>query len=264
MSANLYDGQYNGNVTLDARSNALKLAIDEKITGVQAGPLLNDLSGDAPISGTATASAKLTGAGSNVDQIKATLTGSGNFAFTDGALKGINIGESIRKAKAALKGESLTPSNEPVETDFASLRGSFKATNGLISNQDLALMSPLLRVNGAGNANLPTETIDYALKVSIVETSKGQGGKDLADLKGLTIPVKITGTFQSPKPSVDLASLFEQKAKDEAKQKIKEKLDEKLGDKLGGLLGGSSNDGEATESGSSDKVDPKELLKGFF
>jgi AsmA protein len=264
MSANLYDGQYNGNVTLDARSNALKLAIDEKITGVQAGPLLNDLSGDAPISGTATASAKLTGAGSNVDQIKATLTGSGNFAFTDGALKGINIGESIRKAKAALKGESLPQSNEPVETDFASLSGSFKATNGLISNQDLALMSPLLRVSGAGNANLPTEAIDYALKVSIVETSKGQGGKDLADLKGLTIPVKISGTFQSPKPSVDLASLFEQKAKDEAKQKIKEKLDEKLGDKLGGLLGGSSKDGEATESGSSDKVDPKELLKGFF
>ena len=263
MSANLYDGQYKGNVTLDARGKALKLAIDENISGVQAEPLLNDLSGDAPISGTATASAKLTGTGANVDQIKATLTGSGKFAFTDGALKGINIGESIRKAKAALKGESLPDSGAPVETDFASLSGSFKATNGLISNQDLALMSPLLRVSGAGKANLPTEAIDYGLKVAIVETSKGQGGKELDDLKGLTIPVKITGTFQEPKPSVDLASLFKQKAKDDAKKKIQEKLDEKLGGKLGGLLGGSSSD-EGSDSDSSEKVDPKQLLKGFF
>jgi hypothetical protein len=54
------------------------------------------------------------------------------------------------------------------------------------------------------------------------------------------------------------------KPKKKLNKKIKEKLDEKLGDKLGGLLGGSSKDGEATESGSSDKVDPKELLKGFF
>lgn len=265
MSANLYQGEYKGNVSLDARGKALKLAIDENISGVQAGPLLKDLSGDDTISGTANASAKLTGTGANVDQIKQTLTGSGKFAFTNGALKGINIGESIRKAKAALKGEKLAESNEPVQTDFSSLSGSFKATNGLISNQDLEVMSPLLRVNGAGTANLPTEAIDYGLKVSIVETSKGQGGKELEDLKGLTIPVKITGTFKQPSPTVDLASLFEQKAKDEVKKKVSEKLEEKLGGKLGGLLGGSSSEeGDSKDEGSSEKVDPKELLKGFF
>lgn len=259
MSANLYQGQYNGNVTLDARGKALKLAINEKISDVQAGPLLQDMNGDAPISGTANASAQLTGAGANVDQIKNTLTGSGMFAFKNGAVKGINIGESIRKAKAALKGKKIADSGAPLQTDFASLTGSFTAKNGLISNQDLALMSPLLRVNGAGTANLPTEAINYNVKVAIVETSKGQGGKELADLKGLKIPVKITGTFQEPKPKVDLANLFKQKTKDEAKKKIKEKLDKKLGGKLGDLLGDSSSDEKSDE-----KVDPAKLLKGFF
>ncbi|KAJ0346609.1 hypothetical protein COL154_013879, partial [Colletotrichum chrysophilum] len=98
----------------------------------------------------------------------------GDFAFTDGALKGINIAESIRKAKAALKGESLPASSETEQTDFSSLSGSFTAKNGLVDNQDLKLMSPLLRVNGAGTANLPTQKIDYGLKVSVVGSTEGQ------------------------------------------------------------------------------------------
>jgi len=239
MSANLYQGQYKGNVALDARGKTLKLSINENLKGVQAGPLLKDLSGDDKISGVANAQVKLSGNGATVDQIKQTLTGNGQFSFTNGALKGINVAESIRKAKAALKGEKLAPSDEPVQTDFSSLTGSFTAKNGIISNQDLVTMAPLLRINGAGTIDLPKENINYGLKVAIVGTSKGQGSVDLSDLNGLTIPVKITGTFANPKPTVDLASLFKEKATAEVKAKVADKLKEQLGGDLGGLLGGA-------------------------
>jgi len=249
MSANLYQGQYKGNVTLDARGKTLKLSLDENLKGVQAGPLLKDLSGDDKISGVANAQAKLTGNGATVTQIKQTLTGNGQFSFTDGALKGVNVAESIRKAKAALKGEKLAPSDAPLQTDFSSLTGSFTAKNGIISNQDLITKAPLLRINGAGTVDLPKENIDYALKVAIVGTSKGQGSLNLDDLKGLTIPIKITGTFANPKPTVDLASLFKDKAKEEVKAKVADKLKDKLGVDLGGLLGG-------TEANSSNEPAP--------
>ena len=239
LSANMYQGQYQGNVGLDARGKTLKLSINENLKGVQAGPLLKDLTGDDKLSGVANAKVVLTGNGATVTQIKQTLSGDGNFSFTDGAVKGVNIAESIRKAKAALKGEKLAASNEPLQTDFSTLSGSFKATNGIFNNQDLLAMSPLLRINGAGNVDLPKEGIDYGLKVSIVETSTGQGGKALADLKGLTIPVKITGTFSQPKPSVDLASILKDKATAEVKAKIADKLKDKVGGDLGGLLGGA-------------------------
>lgn len=253
MRADLYQGQYNGNVSLDARGDKLKLAIDESVKGVQAEPLLKDMAGEAKITGTANASAKLTGSGATVDEIKQTLSGNGGFSFTDGALKGINIAESIRKAKAALSGQKLGDSGEPVQTDFSALSGTFTAKNGLIDNQDLALKSPLLRISGAGQASLPKETIDYSLKVAIVGTISGQGGKELAELKGLTIPVKIGGTFSEPKPTVDLASMVQDKAKEELKAKAEEKIKEKLGDDLGGLLGGalgtkSAEDAEPSES----------------
>lgn len=238
MSANLYQGQYKGNVSLDARGKTLKLAIDESLEGVQAGPLLKDLTGDDKISGVANAKAKLSGNGATVEQIKQTLTGNGNFSFTDGALKGINIAESIRKAKAALKGKKLAESDAPVQTDFSSLSGSFKATNGVINNQDLLAMSPLLRINGAGIVDLAKNAMDYGVDVSIVGTSSGQGGKELADLKGLTIPVKLKGSLDDPSISVDLASILKQQATDEFQDKATEKLTDELGDDVGGLVGG--------------------------
>jgi AsmA protein len=173
-----------------------------------------------------------------------------------------------------------------VKTDFSSLTGSFIAKNGVINNQDLLVKSPLLRIDGAGKINLPKEGINYGLKVSIVESANGQGGKDLTDLKGLTIPVKITGSFDNPKPTVDLASLFKNKAKEEVKAKIADKLKGKLGDDLGGLLGGvlgtdkpkpvtpETTDGKATEEAKPEepaksvedqaKDALKDKLKGFF
>ena len=237
LNVNLYQGTYKGNINLDAQGETLKLSINENLAGVQAGPLLTDLNGDNSLSGTANAHIKLSGNGATIAQIKQSLRGNGNFSFKNGAVKGINIAESIRKAKAALKGETIT-SASPLQTDFASLTGSFIATKGLISNQDLLVMSPLLRINGAGTINLPQEGIDYALKVSIVDTSKGQNGADLAELKGLTIPVKIAGSFSAPKPSVDLVSLFKEKAEQEVKDKLSEKLQDEVGGDLGGLLEG--------------------------
>jgi len=281
MSANMYQGQYQGNVGLDARGKTLKLSLNESLKGVKVGPLLKDLTGDDKLSGIANAQAKLTGNGATMMQIKQTLSGNGNFSFTDGAVKGVNIAESIRKAKAALKGDKLPASDSPVQTDFSNLSGSFTATNGIFDNQDLLAMSPLLRINGAGKIDLPREGIDYGLKVSIVETSSGQGGKELADLKGLTVPVKITGTFSNPKPSVDLASMLKEKATEEVKAKVADKLKDKLGGDLGGLLDGildpKSADPKtdpATDAPADPAVEPvpqktpeqelKDKLKGFF
>ena len=116
------------------------------------------------------------------------------------------------------------------------------------------MASPLLRVDGAGSANLGSEAIDYGLTVAIVGSLEGQDAKDLAELKGLSLPLKITGTFSEPKPRIDMANLMQAQAKEKLKAALAEKLDteklqeklqdklgdqmgEQLGDKLGGLLG---------------------------
>ena len=92
------------------------------------------------------------------------------------------------------------------------------------------------------------------LNTSIVETDQGQAGKELAELKALTIPIKISGSFDKPKFALDLKPILKAKAKaelkrqkaklkkkadkklDKEKEKIKKKLEDKLRDKLKGLF----------------------------
>jgi AsmA protein len=83
--------------------------------------------------------------------------------------------------------------------------------------------------------------LDYLTSIVIVNTNSGQGGENLNDLKGFTIPVRFTGPLASPKYAVDTKALLkanagkqldkkkrELKAAVEAKKiELKEKSDEK-------------------------------------
>ena len=107
------------------------------------------------------------------------------------------------------------------------------------------MLSPLLRLKGAGTANIIKETINYKLGVTVVGSLKGQGGATDDQLSGLNIPLKVTGTFAKPKFGLDTSGALKskldaekKKLKQKAKDKLKEKLEGKLGDKLGDKLKG--------------------------
>jgi AsmA protein len=235
LGASLYSGKYSGDITLDARKDTPRIAINEKLSGVQAGPLLQDLTGDARVQGTADVTAKLTGSGTNADAIKQTLNGTTSFSLTEGSVKGVNIAALIRKAQAKLKGEPAPQDSQPNQTDFSVMQGTTTVSNGVVSNDDLLVQSPLLRISGKGQVSLPAETIDYTLTTKLVGTLKGQGGKSLEELKGVAIPVRVGGTFSKPTYVPDLGAALSDAAKARLEEKVeeqKQKLQEKLGDEL--------------------------------
>ena len=243
------------------------ISLNETLRGVQAGPLLLDLTDNERISGRADAEVQLTLRGADPDSVKRTLNGSARFAFSDGAVKGINIGRLIRQAKAQLSGTALDDAEGPVQTDFSELLASVDVRDGVARNDDLSAKSPLLRVNGEGQADLPADQVDYRLTVALVDTSQGQGGKELADLRGIPIPIKISGALTDPSIGLDLAAVVQkqteavvqQKADElaaKAKEKIGKELEDTLGDKLGEQLGEQAGEALKGEAG--------KLLKGLF
>lgn len=237
-SAALYQGAYQGKVTLDVRGKQPKVAVDERLNGIQAGPLLKDLTGKDRITGAADLAAKLTFKGIEPDAVKKTLNGTMNFAFRDGAVKGINVAQLIRVAQARIKGQPVPPETGPNQTDFTELTGSAKVTNGVVRNDDLLAKSPLLRVSGKGTASLPAETLDYVLTTKIVGSLEGQGGAGLDELKGVAIPIRISGTFAEPKYAVQLDEVLKERAKQEVEKQIEKKLGDKLPEGVGGALKG--------------------------
>ncbi len=236
-TAELYEGRYAGDIRLDVRGREPVFAMDEQVTGIQAGPLLEDLTGKAAMTGRGDVKVKLSGRGVDPERIKPTLDGNLSFAFRDGAIAGINIPRMIREARARLRGETLPPSDEPNQTDFASLTATAVVKGGVLLNNDLSLQSPLLRVAGKGKVDLPRDWIDYLLTVKLVGTLEGAGGKSMEELRGVPIPVRIKGPLQSPGFNVELDKVLKKAVEKKVKKKVEEKLQKKLGDRLKGPLG---------------------------
>ena len=257
FTVNLYSGSMTANVSMDVKGQEPKLDIKNSLAGVQAGPLLNDLTGKDMITGTTEFKADITASGADADAIERTLNGTAAFAFKEGAIKGVNIARMIREATSVLKGQSLQAAEEPLQTDFAVLSGSVDLTNGVAVNKNLTMKSPLLRVTGEGKINIPQETIDYLLTANVVGTLAGQGGKSLEQLGNIPVPIRVSGTFTEPKFNLDTQALAKALAEGKLKAETN-KLEESLKQKF--LGGQQEKSGEGVSSKAEDEL--KKLIPG--
>lgn len=234
LQALLYDGKLSGRLEVDVRRKTPRIALRNQLVGVQAGPLLQDLTGKDRMTGTGNVDTDLRMIGMSDAEIRRSLNGTARFTFRDGAVKGVNVAQLIRQAQAQLSGGSVP--NEPQQTDFTDLTGSATITNGVVDNQDLMARSPLLRIGGKGQANLPADSVDYLLTTELVKSLEGQDSTK--SIAGLAIPVRIKGKLTDPNYAVDLQSVMQSKLKDKAKEKLDTLIEDKAGDKVKGLLKG--------------------------
>ncbi len=232
ISASLYQGTLLGSAS--ANANGTLFSVKQQLAGVSIGPLMRDAAGKDFLEGRGNVQMDVQTSGATVATLKKALNGTASLNLKDGALKGINLAESFRKAKAALgaKGATEQAANKTDKTDFSEMSASFVIRNGVAHNEDLSAKSPFLRLSGAGDINLGADTMDYLAKAAIVNSAGGQGGKELDSIKGLTVPVRLTGPFDSLKYSIDYAAMVSESAK----QQVQQKVQEQLGDKLKGLF----------------------------
>ena len=231
LSADLYEGKLTASALVNGSQKVASYRFNQSLKGVKVRQLLKDAADVDFLSGGANFSLAGSGRSLLVDRVKQNLKAKGEFSVTDGSLYGVNIPQMIRSAQAKLKGDFSEAATGEEKTDFSSLTGSFHVSNGEANNPDLKMSSPLIRLAGAGSANIVSETLDYKLKTSLVGSLKGQGGSDLS---GVDIPLKISGTFAEPKYALDTSGLLDSKIEQE-KEKVKDKLKDKLLEKFGGF-----------------------------
>ena len=236
LAANLYQGSVKGVASVDANTN--RIAIKQNLAGISIGPLLRDVIGQDLLEGRGNVALDLTTTGNLVSAMKKALNGTAKLELKDGAIKGINLAQSLRNAKALFTGGKREVEQGAVageKTDFSELTASFDIKNGIAHNGDFLAKSPFLRLAGEGDINLPDSTLNYLAKAAVVASSAGQGGKEMADLKGLTIPVRASGPFTALKFKLEFGSVLSDSAKqklEEQKEVIMDKLEDKLKEKL--------------------------------
>ncbi|MBU2967871.1 AsmA family protein [Pseudoalteromonas sp. C2R02] len=225
---NAYKGKGKGKIFINAKKTPYTVATNFSLTDIQAGPLLRDVIKFDKLDGTGSINWQLNTKGVNQKQFIDSLNGGLGFGFENGAIQGANIAAMVRSAKAMLKGDFTNAGldkgfDKSQQTDFAELSGTFKFKNGVGRNNDFKLFSPLIRITGKGELDLPKTNIDYKVTTGLVSSIEGQG--TTSDATGFKVPVKIKGPLHDVKIKLDVSSA----SKDELKNKVKDKLKKLFG-----------------------------------
>ncbi len=254
----LYGGQATGDLDLSVSKGVPAIHQTFKLDGLNALPFLTAVAGFERLEGKASAQLDVTSRGGSQLQLVRALNGNGKVAFTDGALVGINIAAMVRNAASAF----LDPgAGEQRKTDFGELSGTFTIKDGILTNDDMSLQAPALRVAGRGRVDLPARTLAYRIEPKAAATLEGQSGEK--NVSGVLVPVIVEGPWDDLSYRPDLTGVLDAALKNP--EAIKEQVEQ---------LGGSAKDvkrtledaakgGSGGGSGAPEDA-AKKLLKGLF
>lgn len=230
LKAQLYGGQYSGDIGIDMRAATPRLTMDEHMSGIDIAALMKDYADSQLLSGRGNLDVKLAGNGRSGDDLLKTLNGSISMNLQDGAVEGMDIWYAIAQAQSLIKKRQLAATANTKRTAFETFKVSANVVNGLATTDDLVVASQLLRITGAGTTHLVTQAINYSIHAAVLKAPPG-ADSDLGELERASIPVNITGTLTEPKVRPDVAGLVKERVKQEV-EKHREEVEDKVKDKV--------------------------------
>ncbi len=226
IKMDIFKTQVHAQAGVDVRNNKQKFSFKLNSQNIPIGDALMAVADLDKLGGSGSVDLNITTAGSSIANFKQNLNGTVATNLIDGFIKGFNLAQSVREAQAKMTGKTLPPNKEDLQTDFSSLIAKASINQGVITTQELSAQIPFMRVSGSGKINLPKESLNYLVRAKIVASDKGQGGEELQSLNGLTIPIRLKGSYLSPKISLDISGLLAEKTKAELEQKKEEFINE--------------------------------------
>lgn len=229
LAGRIWSGSIAANAFADAR--AQRVMLKGVANNIDIHAALQDVAQKDVLEGRGRVSFDLESAGKTVGEMKSRLDGEAAVQLRDGAIKGINLARTLREAKAALtmQQDAVQQARQTEKTDFSELTASFQIANGVARNRDLDVKSPFLRLGGEGAIDIGKSRIDYTARAVVANTSKGQGGAELAALRGLTVPVRLTGPLEAIDWRVQWSAVAVGAAENTLKNKLEDKLKKELG-----------------------------------
>ena len=232
FSATLFEGQYNGDIRIDASGNTPVLTVNEKIEDVQLGALAKAMFDQDNITGTINGSFALSGRGADMLAVQQSLGGNISMELNDGAFEGTDIWHELRKARALIRQEEAPEAKLPARTEFSEVSVSGPVNNGVFSSDNLKALLPFMELTGNGSVNFVDATVDYRVNARVFEKPELVGdeatAEELEDLAKVRIPIRITGPVAAPSVKPDTEKLLREAAKKEVEDKLKDKLKDLL------------------------------------
>jgi len=202
LAAGLYGGKLAGALSVDA-AQGNQIATKMTLADIAIEPLLMDLAKRNVLSGTGNLMLDLKTGGANVYAMKSGLSGALQVRLRDGAVKGIDLTQTLRDLKARFSPDAQ---NETVaadtskQTQFSEMDADLAIAKGVATVKRLSFVSPLLRVTQGDPATIDfvKSELDLVARARVINPAANPDGKELIDLKDVTIPVHFKGPFDNP------------------------------------------------------------------
>ncbi len=245
--AKLYDGKLGGEIAFNNSGAQSSLTVKNNIDLVQLSPLLNDAIDSDMLRGIGTLGLDLL-----VTEVNGKQSNQGTIKLlaNKGALSGIDVYNIIGKLNNAANlyssfsgdqqpqtDDAKVVGNKSDSTEFSELLGTFYLNDFLMTNDDLKFKGPGFEITGAGQFDLEKENMDYNVNLVIQDNIAGVGGEGIRQLlgpklnwlAGKQIPVRCTGSFESPTCLPDVKALYSFYLSSKLDEKKAELVQEKLG-----------------------------------
>jgi AsmA protein len=208
LTARLYGGSMTGSISATAQAIP-QIAFKQNLKGVQINALLADTAGAGKLTGKADVALDVSAEGGSVGALRKSLNGSASLALARGSLAGIDMRTALIEGKDDLGAKNDTRVHETKsgeKTDFSDLKVTLDIKDGVSHGNTFAMRTPLFRIAGDGDVALDTGNIKYQLAAIVATTLKQRTAGEIAELKGVTVPVRATGHWASPSIALDFAA----------------------------------------------------------
>lgn len=199
----LYGGNGRGVIALDGSDTIPRFGLELSLNGVAGEAFLRDAIDAWRLSGTGSIVVNMTASGRSERAWMRSLDGRVGIRFQNGAVKGIDLGAVARTIETALTGSAIGPG---AKTSFSELSASFVIKGGIGANRNLRLISPEVRLDGAGLVDIGNETLDYRLEPKALSSSRSLGGR--LGLPDIGIPFRVKGSWDNPSYEPDLSGVM--------------------------------------------------------
>lgn len=209
LPAAMFGGQVQGQLVANNRDG---LSVGGKLSfnGIRLERALGETAGYDRLNGEALGELEFLGSGNSVDAIMRSLSGKGWLEAGKGFFTGFDLEQLMRSG------------GNGGSTVFDQLTASYTIDGGNLRNEDLLVLLKGFRALGKGRIGLGARDLDYLFTPQLARAGSDQV---------LTIPVRITGPWESPSIRPDLSQALQPKI-DEIEQEAKDRVRQKLSEEL--------------------------------
>jgi len=266
LDANVFGGSLNATAEIRANNKVPTLVFNPIFKEIAAEQLMALAMDDPILSAKVDLAGTLSTKGTSVKSFIENLNGKMTLTADEGVIKGIDMAQELCQKIENITSLGFNPDQVDKTTPIANLNSDFIIKNGVVTNPELLASVDAANLDANGTINLPKQSLDYTLGLTIKEDLFQKSCGINPALRGTRIPVNCRGTFDTdPVKLCKLDTRFVgdmlkrvageklqaeiDKKKEALEQQAKEKLQDSLKDKLGEQL-------KSQDAGS--------LLKGLF